>query len=51
MTSIDGNQRVVIKLDITVTEKAKEYIAKASEIIAKNNDKPALAIWMERIRS
>jgi hypothetical protein len=46
-----GNQRVVIKLEVILSEKAKEYIAKASEIIAKNNDKPALAIWIERIRS
>ena len=41
----------MISLDITVTEKAQEYIAKASEIITKNNGKPALAIWTERIRS
>ena len=53
LRTIELTQRlkVVINLDITVTEKAQEYIAKASEIIARNSDKPAIAIWAERIHS
>lgn len=41
----------MINVDVTVTEKAREYIAKASELIAKNNGKPAIAIWAERIHA
>jgi hypothetical protein len=50
-SELTKKSKVVINLDVTVTEKAKQYIAKASEIIAKNNEKPAIAIWAERIHA
>jgi len=42
-------KKAVISLNITLTEEAKRYIAQASEEISKSKEKPALAIWAERI--
>ncbi|MEM3563907.1 MAG: hypothetical protein QXR19_11805 [Candidatus Jordarchaeaceae archaeon] len=39
----------MIILDITITQMALEYISKASETISNSKEKPALAIWADRV--
>jgi len=38
-------------MKISLTERARKYIATAAERILESNEKPVLAVWAERIHS